>query len=107
MRDVYADTPDSARYAGFWIRVAANVLDVLIIAAINQVLLFAIGGWSMFAGVIPPLIIIGSWIALGGRYVMALVGALCVGLGFLRIAIDPRRQGWHDQVVRTLVVRRG
>lgn len=134
MRDVYADTPDSARYAGFWIRVAANVLDVLIIAAINQVLLFAIGGWSMFAGVIPPLIIIGSWIALGaspgkmmcririvdeptggrptawqciGRYVMAVVGALCVGLGFLRIAIDPRRQGWHDQVVRTFVVRRG
>jgi hypothetical protein len=47
MRDVYADAPDSARYAGLWIRIAANVLD------------------------------------------------------------DPRRQGWHDKVVRTLVVRRG
>jgi uncharacterized RDD family membrane protein YckC len=41
-----------------------------------------------------------------GRYVMALVGILCVGLGYLWIVIDPRRQGWHDKLVRTLVVRR-
>ena len=33
MRDVYADTPGSDRYAGFWIRVFANVLDVLLLAA--------------------------------------------------------------------------
>ena len=34
MRDVYADTPDAARYAGFWIRVFANVLDVLLVAGL-------------------------------------------------------------------------
>ena len=34
MRDVYAAVPGSERYAGFWIRVAANVLDLLILAAI-------------------------------------------------------------------------
>lgn len=155
MRDVYADTPGSDRYAGFWIRVAANALDVLILAAVNQVLLFATGGWRVFgggggtgigaislylgsseivvAGIFPPVVIIGSWIALGaspgklmlrlrivdeptggrptawqciGRYFMALVGILCVGLGYFWIIIDPRRQGWHDKIVRTLVVRR-
>ena len=116
--------------------------------------LLATGGWSVFhrrarhgprpfalgfteivvGGIIPPLVIIGSWIALGaspgklllglrivdeptsgrpsawqciGRYVMALVGILCAGIGYFWIAIDPRHQGWHDKIVRTLVVRRG
>jgi uncharacterized RDD family membrane protein YckC len=145
---------DSTRYAGFWIRVFANVLDLLVLAAINQMALLATGGWSVFTavpvmgsvsvslgfaeivvgGIIPPLVITGSWIALGaspgklllglrivdeptrrpptawqciGRYFMALVGILCAGIGFLWIAIDPRNQGWHDKIVRTLVVRRG
>jgi len=155
MRNVYAGTPGSERYAGFWIRVFANVLDGLLLAAINQALLFATGGWRVFgggeglglgaialvlgssgivvAGILPPVVIIGFWIALGaspgklmlrlrivdeptggrptawqciGRYFMALIGILCVGLGYLWIAIDPRKQGWHDKLVRTLVVRR-
>jgi uncharacterized RDD family membrane protein YckC len=144
---------DRARYAGFWIRVAANALDLLVLAAINQMALLATGGWRGFApgteigafslslglaeiavgGIIPPIAIIGSWIALGaspgklllglrivdepsrgrptawqciGRYVMALVSIACVGLGYFYIAIDPRHQGWHDKIVRTLVVRR-
>ena len=81
MRDVYADTPGSDRYAGFWIRVGANVIDVLILAAFNQALLLATGGWRVFgggegmgigaislvlgsadvvvAGVVPPLVIVG------------------------------------------------
>ena len=155
MRNVYAGTPGSERYAGFWIRVFANVLDGLLLAAINQALLFATGGWRVFgageglglgaialvlgssdivvAGILPPVVIIGFWIALGaspgklmlrlrivdeptggrptawqciGRYFMALIGILCVGLGYLWITIDPRKQGWHDKLVRTLVVRR-
>jgi len=132
MRDVYADTPDAGRYAGFWIRVAANVLDALIIGAINQALLLTTGGSLVLAGVVPPVLIIGSWIALGaspgkmicrlrivdeptggrptvwqciGRYFMALVAILCAGVGYFWIAIDPRRQGWHDKIVRTLVIR--
>jgi uncharacterized RDD family membrane protein YckC len=149
-----AKDSDSTRYAGFWIRVFANVLDLLVLAAINQMALLATGGWSVFTavpvmgsvsvslgfaeivvgGVIPPLVIIGSWIAFGaspgklllglrivdeptrrrptvwqciGRYFMAMVGILCAGMGFLWIAIDPRNQSWHDKIVRTLVVRRG
>ena len=155
MRDVYADTPDAARYAGFWIRVFANVLDALLLAAVNQALLLATGGWRAFgggeglgigaislalgssqivvAGILPPVVMIGFWIALGaspgklmlrlrivdeptggrptawqciGRYFTALVAVLC-GIGYLWIVIDPRRQGWHDKLVRTLVVRDG
>lgn len=154
MRDVYANVPGSERYAGLWIRVFANVLDGLILAALNQALLLASGGSRLFGsgggagigavwfgvgstevvvgGILPPLVIIGSWIALGaspgklllrlrivdeptggrpsawqciGRYFMALVAVLCAGIGYLWIAIDPRKQGWHDKIVRTLVIR--
>ena len=43
MRDVYADNPDAARYAGFWIRVAANLLDALWMAAVSQVTFIGFG----------------------------------------------------------------
>lgn len=61
MRDVYADTPGSDRYAGFWIRVSANVLDVLLLAAVNMV----VTGPALFALLFPPIAIIGSWIVVG------------------------------------------
>ena len=90
-------------------------------------------GSALTLRILPPLVIIGFWIALGaspgkmicglrivdeptgggrslwqciGRYFMALVGVPCVGIGYLWIVIDPRKQGWHDKIVRTLVVRR-
>jgi uncharacterized RDD family membrane protein YckC len=153
MRDVYADTPDAARFAGFWIRVFANVLDGLVLSAVNVAVLLAVETWethnfpsgvasvsgrhpgaALFALLSPPIVIIGSWIAFGaspgkmmcririvdepsggrltawqciGRYFMALVAIGCAGIGYLWIVIDRRRQGWHDKVVRTLVVRDG
>jgi uncharacterized RDD family membrane protein YckC len=39
------------------------------------------------------------------RYIGYLVAALPLGLGFLWVLWDPRRQGWHDKMARTLVVR--
>ena len=83
MRDVYSGTPDSARYAGFWIRIFANVLDVLLFAAVNMAVRLAAEAWrgpyppkrrrlrspepiagpALFALLFPPIVIIGSWIA--------------------------------------------
>jgi len=139
------------RYAGFWIRVAANALDGLILSAINTAIVVIFqeawlqhlpSGVGSVSGRAPgielgPVVavcfIIGSWIAFGatpgkmmcrlrivdevsgrkptpwqciGRYVIAVVGVACAGIGYLWIAIDPRGQGWHDKIVRTLVVRR-
>jgi uncharacterized RDD family membrane protein YckC len=39
------------------------------------------------------------------RYVGYLVSALPLGLGYLWALWDPRRQGWHDKMAGTLVVR--
>ena len=39
------------------------------------------------------------------RYVGYLISALPLGLGYLWALWDRRRQGWHDKMGRTLVVR--
>ena len=39
------------------------------------------------------------------RYVGYYVSLLPLGIGFLWILWDPRKQGWHDKLARTLVIR--
>ncbi len=39
------------------------------------------------------------------RYVGYYVSLLPLGLGFLWIVFDPRKQGWHDKLAKTVVVR--
>ena len=90
MRDVYADVPGSARYAG-WIALGASPGKLI---CRLQVVDEPTGGRPT------------AWQCVG-RYVMALVAIACLGVGYLYIAIDPCKQGWHDKLVRTLVVRRG
>jgi len=34
------------------------------------------------------------------------ISLLCLGLGFIWIGIDSRKQGWHDKLARTLVISR-
>jgi uncharacterized RDD family membrane protein YckC len=148
-----AGRPGAPRYAGFWIRVSANVLDLLWIGAVNTGVLMAVtalvqarygpgvGAVSariseiavQIGALWPAIAIIWMWIAAGttfgkwicglrivdeptggrpsawqciGRYFMAGIAIGLAGIGYFWIAIDPRKQGWHDKVVRTLVVHR-
>ncbi|MCX7891540.1 MAG: RDD family protein [Burkholderiales bacterium] len=39
-----------------------------------------------------------------GRYFAYFISAVPLGLGFLWIAVDRKKQGWHDKIVRTLVI---
>jgi uncharacterized RDD family membrane protein YckC len=39
-----------------------------------------------------------------GRYFAYLVSTLVLGLGFIWIAFDPRKQGWHDKLAGTVVI---
>jgi uncharacterized RDD family membrane protein YckC len=39
-----------------------------------------------------------------GRYFAYLVSTIPLGLGFLWVAFDKRKQGWHDKLAGTLVV---
>lgn len=38
------------------------------------------------------------------RYVGYFISAIPLGLGYLWIAFDPRKQGWHDKIAGTVVV---
>jgi len=40
-----------------------------------------------------------------GRYFAYLVSMIPLFLGFLWIAFDKRKQGWHDKLARTVVIR--
>ncbi|MDD9819682.1 MAG: RDD family protein [Nitrospira sp.] len=40
-----------------------------------------------------------------GRYFAYYVSAILLGLGFIWVAFDPRKQGWHDKLAGTVVVR--
>lgn len=39
------------------------------------------------------------------RYIGYFVGAIPLGLGYIWVAFDPRKQGWHDKMAGTVVVR--
>lgn len=41
-----------------------------------------------------------------GRYLAYYVSTIPLGLGLLWVGIDPRKQGWHDKLAGTVVIRR-
>jgi uncharacterized RDD family membrane protein YckC len=40
-----------------------------------------------------------------GRYLGYFVSTIPFGLGLIWVAFDPRKQGWHDKLAGTVVVR--
>lgn len=136
-------------YAGFWVRVGANLIDGILILLITVPLLMSIYGTehfvreepSLIAGpaefliswVLPAVVCIVFWIfkqatpgkmavsakivdaqtgktpSAGqyiGRYFAYFVSMLPLFLGFLWVAFDRKKQGWHDKLAGTVVVRR-
>ena len=41
-----------------------------------------------------------------GRYLGYFVSTIPFGLGLLWVAFDPKKQGWHDKLAGTVVVRK-
>jgi uncharacterized RDD family membrane protein YckC len=137
------------KYAGFWIRTGAAIIDTILIVLITFPLLIAIYGWAYFGStqtsliagpadfliswVLPAVAVIAFWIIkqatpgkmavstrivdaasgeaasagqLVGRYLAYYVSLLPLGLGILWVAFDKKKQGWHDKLAGTVVVRR-
>jgi uncharacterized RDD family membrane protein YckC len=112
--------------AGFWIRMAALLVDVVLVAIIVNVAsdqdLFpwAIAGYGALMWKLKGTTIGGTLcnlqvVRLDGReldWPTAIVRALScylslfvAGLGFFWIAFDEERQAWHDKIAGTVVVR--
>ncbi|HEY9198662.1 MAG TPA: RDD family protein [Gammaproteobacteria bacterium] len=135
-------------YAGFWIRVAASLIDTVLILIITFPLVYAIYGEDYFdpeltglvAGpadflitwVLPAVAVVLFWISRqatpgkmalslrivdansgGGlsvsqsviRYLGYYVSAIPLCLGLIWVGFDKRKQGWHDKLAHTLVIR--
>jgi uncharacterized RDD family membrane protein YckC len=113
--------------AGFVIRVAAILLDVILVGIVLHLLhegsdveLLALGAygavmWKLKASTVGGIICGLQVVRLDGRPIdwpTAIVRALgcflslaIVGLGFIWIAIDNEKQSWHDKIAGTVVVR--
>jgi uncharacterized RDD family membrane protein YckC len=113
--------------AGFWIRMAALLLDVLLVSFVLKVLhplgevhllMLAIYGavmWKLRGSTVGGIVFDLHVVRLDGRPVdweTAIVRALScflslavVGLGFIWIAFDSAGQAWHDKIAGTVVVR--
>jgi uncharacterized RDD family membrane protein YckC len=85
---------------------------VLIIVAVYNIVL-----WAWLGGTIGQRALgmevrresdgrrIGFWRACL-RYLGYIVASIPFAIGIFWIGLDPRKQGWHDKIARTLVVRR-
>ena len=135
------------RYAGFWIRVGAAIIDSILLLIIISPLLTAIygteywiseslvhGAWDVVLSYILPAIAVilfwkyksatpgkmllkltivdaetgdkpstGQFI---GRYFAYFVSIIPLFIGFIWVGIDKRKQGWHDKLAGTVVIRR-
>ncbi len=137
---------NESKYAGFWIRTGAAIIDTLLIVALIAPMLTAIYGSDYWAGdfstqgiwdillnyVLPVIVVIVFWIyrsatpgkivlklsivdantggkpSIGqfiGRYLAYYISMIPLFLGFFWVGIDKRKQGWHDKLAGTVVVR--
>ena len=134
------------KYAGFWIRVWASIIDTILILIIIMPILFAIYGadlwvresfvagfWDfIFQYILPAIAVIILWIyksatpgkMLTGliivdaktgekpstsqfivRYLGYYVSIIPLSLGIIWVGIDKRKQGWHDKLAGTVVIK--
>ena len=131
--------PEQPRYAGFWIRLLAYIIDAVVLGVITFPLIqvlnsMGIAGdstnvlgiaisWMYFA-----VVESSEWMASPGKKVLGLIvtddqgmrlsvgratrryfakimSALLLGIGFFMIAFTARKQGLHDKIFHTLVLR--
>ena len=124
------------KYAGFWIRLGALVIDCIIIVPLNNYILSYIGDGSILRILVPNLIwwvytaglissslqatlgkkilglkvvdLNGNRISFGkatGRFLASILSGLILGIGYLMVAFNPKKQGLHDQIAGTYVVK--
>lgn len=135
---------NDVQYAGFWIRVAATIIDTILLLIVLMPLAFlfvdtdammAGGGGAMAAilnYVAPALVIILFWVYKSatpgkmilklrivdadtgdkpstaqfiGRYLSYYLSIIPLMLGFIWVAFDQRKQGWHDKLAGTVVIK--
>jgi uncharacterized RDD family membrane protein YckC len=124
-----AETTNVA-YAGFWIRVVAWLIDGVAIGILTSAMTPLLGSRAMvafdgstfhvdaganaFGALLGLAYFVGLWAWRGQtvgmmpflRYVGLIISFAVLLLGVIWVAFDGRKQGWHDKLANTVVVRR-
>ena len=118
-------------YSGFWRRFAATFIDILIFALVPGY--FSDGSQTasllgMLLGIAYEVWMLGTYNATVGKIVMRIkvvkengkkltysdallrtisgfLSAVVFFLGFLWVIWDKKKQGWHDKIAKTVVIR--
>lgn len=122
------------RYGGFWIRVGAYLLDAVLLVIVQVILqqaletstqaslASAVFGWLYFAGCesmmggTPGKLVLGlrvtnmsgeniSFLRATGRYFAKILSGVILLIGYIMIAFTANKQGLHDKIASTLVVK--
>ena len=117
--------------AGFWVRMAALVLDIILVGIVIHLVPFGyFGGFKTFllllaiyggvmwkykgttiGGIVCHLRVVRldgraiDWPTAAARALGCFLSLAVAGLGFLWVVFDPERQSWHDKIAGTVVVR--
>jgi uncharacterized RDD family membrane protein YckC len=109
--------------AGFWVRMVALLIDAILIGAIthmSHVVLPVLAAYaavlwrykgSTIGGIIFGVKVVRldgrpvDWITSVVRALACFISLIAIGLGFIWIAFDPEKQGWHDKIAGTVVVK--
>jgi len=114
--------------AGFWIRIAASVLDAMLVGLAigllphglkpNYLLLYAtycIVLWGLrgttIGGIVCSLKVVRlddrpvDWPTALVRGLAGFLSLFAAGIGFIWVAFDDQRQSWHDKIAGTTVVQ--
>lgn len=134
------------RYAGFWIRLLAGIIDSIILGIITRIffgsgastavmqdggisynmslsgpqmlvpILYMIGFWGFMSttpgGMVLKLQLTDeqgnkiSWGAAVLRYLGTILSGIALGIGFMWVGWDKKKQGWHDKIAKTYVIRK-
>ena len=121
-------------YAGFWIRLGAGVIDLLIVGCIDGFiayffpapiiwvtggLVISVAYWLSFwvwRGQTPGKMAVGvkiirtdsspvKWQCALRRFLGYIVSVVTLFIGFIWVAFDGRKQGIHDKIADTYVVK--
>ena len=126
----------NVEYMGFWIRLAALIIDAILLGVVNFIVSAALGD-SLFTTLLNALIGFGyavTMIAWRGQTVGKMIlgiqvvdsqgnipgigavllrevvgkflSSIALGLGYLWVAWDKEKRGWHDHIAGTFVVRK-
>ena len=113
--------------AGFWIRIAASVLDAILVGlavvllppmlepnfllayAIYCIVLWALKGTTI-GGIVCNLKVVRlddrpvDWATALVRGLAGFLSCFAAGIGFIWVAFDDQRQSWHDKIAGTTIV---